>query len=772
MRTSHALLVLLLFAAPAFAQSAAGWRAYPSYNEASALTASPDGLWVSADGGVFFYSPSTGELETVTSIDGLEGGPVGALAFDETRGVLWIGYENGVLESFDPDSREIQTVFAISRADQYPSRGIRRIDVEGDVLYLSTDFGVVVLDAAARSVRSAYTRLADVEAGTAVNDVLLAPLPSGEPGIWAASDGGLVYASLSNDNLQAPGAWTRSTLEGAAFSLAEVDGRVYAGAGTPDARDLYRRSDFGTWDRQLFINNAITEVFQLGDRVYAQSLTFVYVLPIDSFGPTVFEPLRATVQSGLATGPNGTVWSTDDATGLFQIPDDGPGAGRIQFTPAVTTPPGPLSTSITDIDIGNDGVLWLVTERLESAGFAAVGRLEGETWTSYRTDDEGIDIVRASLRAASVAPDGSFYAGSGGDGVTLFPADGDRDGAVTYSQDNSSLQTAPGEADFVVVEDVAFEGDVAWLINASGLPLHRFDGEQWTGFPFPSGIPATANAKRIAIDNFGQKWLALEGNGLGAWNTGNDPLSSADDRAVRFTGSSSVGVGIPGNEVSDVAVDGQGRVWIGTDRGVAYVFSPSSAFGGNPELATPQWPRLEDGLDFLLRDVEVFDLEVDPGGQIWVGTSSGAYLINAEGNDLVRTVTAATSPLPSDGVFSIAVDPGSGRVFFVTNEGLFSSPGDATRFNPRSEELVAAPQPFRPAESAEGVVVRGLSSPTSQVRVLTVAGDVVFEAEVSGGSFRWNGRDLSGQPVPSGVYLVAAAGSDGSSRVGKVAVLR
>ncbi|WP_420454465.1 hypothetical protein [Rubrivirga sp.] len=66
----------------------------------------------------------------------------------------------------------------------------------------------------------------------------------------------------------------------------------------------------------------------------------------------------------------------------------------------------------------------------------------------------------------------------------------------------------------------------------------------------------------------------------------------------------------------------------------------------------------------------------------------------------------------------------------------------------------------------------GLPTGLSQVRVLTVAGDVVFASEVRGGSFRWNGRDREGRPVPSGVYLVAAAGSDGSTAFGKVALIR
>ena len=213
-------------------------------------------------------------------------------------------------------------------------------------------------------------------------------------------------------------------------------------------------------------------------------------------------------------------------------------------------------------------------------------------------------------------------------------------------------------------------------------------------------------------------------------------------------------------------------MWLGTARGIAYVFQPLNAFASDPSLAAPQWPITEDGSDYFLRDVEVFDLEVDPAGQIWVGTSSGAYLVNAEGTEVVRSVDASNSPLPSDAVFSVSVDAASGRVYFVTSEGLFSAPGDATRSQAGSDELTAIPSPYRPASDASGVVINGLRAPTSDVRVMTVAGDVVYAAEVRGGSFRWDGRDRSGLPVPSGVYLVAVAGSDGSTTYGKVALIR
>ena len=156
-----------------------------------------------------------------------------------------------------------------------------------------------------------------------------------------------------------------------------------------------------------------------------------------------------------------------------------------------------------------------------------------------------------------------------------------------------------------------------------------------------------------------------------------------------------------------------------------------------------------------------------------VATSSGAYLINAEGNDVDRVITRANSPLPTDAVERVAVDPVSGRVFFVTGFGLFSTAGDATRATPSSDALAVSPNPFRPAQHADGILVAGLNASKSQVRILTLDGEVVHAREILGGSFRWDGRDdRSGQPVPSGIYIVASASETGETIYGKVAVIR
>ncbi len=761
------LVAAFALAVPALAQSAVGWRAYPAFNEASAVTAAPDGVWAASDGGVFFYGIPDGELRAVTTVDGLQGGRVGALAFDAERGRLWIGYDSGVLDWLDVASGGITSLYAISRADQYAARGIRRFRFQAGALYVATDFGLVTLDPETGAVRSSYTRLGALQAGTPVNDMIVAALPDGSDGLWVATDGGVLRAPLAAENLQTPSAWIREAFDGPGFSLAQFKGRLYLGGGRNGARDLYLRTSEGRWERQLYIDNQILSLAPGEAALYAVSLFASYAVPAPGQAATVYRSPAALSVRDVAVGPDGRAWGVDAASGLFSFPLPGAG-GILTFDVATVAPPGPLSNNIVDLDVDDDGVVWAMTARLESSGYAAVSRLAEGVWTSFRTDDPDLDISRATFRGGGVSPEGVLFAGTDGAGVSVFSGDD----VMAYNETNSTLAAPTGTSGYVVVLDAAFEDDLAWVLNVSDHPLQSFDGQTWRALPFPAGIPTSVTLFRIAIDDFGQKWLALHKGGLAVWNTGDDPFSAPDDRGIRFVGSPRSGMGLPNDDVRDVVVDREGRVWIGTARGLAYVFSPGSAFAGSADLATPQWPILADGSDWLLRDVEVNDLDVDPAGQIWVGTSSGAYLVAATGDAVVRTITAENSPLPSDKVLAVSVDPGTGRVYFVTEEGLFSAPGDATRPRGGSDELVTSPSPYRPAMGNEGVVVSGLGSAQSQVRVMTAAGDVVYAADVQGGSFRWNGRDQSGLPVPSGVYLVAAAGADGVTRFGKVAVIR
>ncbi|HEX8386068.1 MAG TPA: two-component regulator propeller domain-containing protein, partial [Rubricoccaceae bacterium] len=731
-----ALLGLVVaLALPAHAQGAPsdGWRVYPAYNEATAVASGLGRVWTGTRGGIFSYDPTTGEIEQTTSIDGLRGAEIRSLAVDAERGVVWAGYADGALDQLTVADGSVRTFLDIERNAQYASRGIRRLQVRGDSLYAATDFGVVVFDAVREEVRNTYARLGSLPPATPVNDVLFAPLADGAAGLWLATDAGVVTARAEGTNLQSPTAWTpdpafpHRSLSLARFASASGDEAVYVGGGPTGSRDLYRREPDGSWSRLLFVNDDLTALVPDGDRLLVASAFAVRAYapggPLTTYqGPTV-SALR-----GVVVGPDGRRWAADAAIGLFALPDVPDDGATVVLAPDPVLPAGPFTNRIIDLDVAPDGSVWLATGRLEAAQSSAINRLDPETgeWTALLTRDRQAELGR-SFSSIVTGPDGAVYVGTAGDGLVVISPEGP---TARYDESNSSLQSAGGGTGFVVVSDVAFEDGRRWVASQEAPQvLNLFDEDGvWTALPFPNGVTAGQGRVLIAIDRIGQKWLSLGTGGVAVWDTGADPASPSDDRARQYRGQGSGGTGLPAPEVRDVVVDGDGIVWIGTTRGIATVFSPGSAFASDASLGVPQWtttPAGEGGeREFFLRDVSVNDLDVDPAGRVWVATTSGAYLVapspSGSGYVVTRELNQTTSPLPSDDVLRVAVRASDGPVFLTTAEGLFSVGGDATQGTPASESLQASPSPFRPSETAGGVLVSGLASARSTVRVLTL----------------------------------------------------
>ena len=793
MRHSFGLAVLVLASATASAQPAGGapsgtWLAYPAFTEVTAVASGLGRVWAGTTGGVFSYTPASGEIERRNAIDGLRGAAVRSVAVDERRGTVWVAYGDGALDRLTVGTGEVRTFLDIERNAQYPSRGVRRLRVRGDSLFAATDFGLVVFDLVRNEVRNTFARLGTLPPATPVNDLLFARLPDGRPGLWLATDAGIVTAAAADPALQSPAAWTRDagfphrSLSLALFTDAEVTPTVHVGGGPAGARDLYDRRPSGTWDRRLFTDNDLLDLVPDGSRLLALSASGILTY---EFPPSIsiYRPENATSLRGLVVGPDGRAWAGDAALGLFPLPARAAPGTTVTFVPETIVPEGPFSNSYVGIDVAPDGTVWAATARVEAAQTSAVSRLDAGTgdWTSRYTRDEPALLGRATFVSIKTGPDNAVYIGTGGDGLVVVSPEGV---TTRYDEANSSLRQAGSDLSFVVVSDVAFEGDDLWVVNQESLlPLHYFapDGTS-AGLRFPAGTSGGTGVSRLAVDRLGQKWLSVSGGGLIVWDTGDNPASPADDRARQYRGQGTInGGGLPGGIVADVVVDGVGTVWIGTNRGIATVFSPGSVFASDPGLGVPQFTLTPTGADGsrepFLRDVVVNDLDVDPGGRVWVATTSGAYLVapspSGSGFVTLRELNAANSPLPSDDVRRIAVRARDGRVFVTTAEGLFSVSGDATAPVAGSEALTVSPSPFRPAEAPQGVLVRGLATARSTVRVLTLAGELVHEAEAAGGSFRWDGRDdRTGEVVSSGVYLVTAVGSNGEAVVGKVAVLR
>lgn len=768
--------LLCLLASTAATAQPNRWQAFPALNNVQAVTTSGDALWAGTDGGLFSYAPASGEITRYTRIEGLSGVNVRAVAYDAARRAVWIGYADGVLDRLHVETGAVASFVDIARADRFNARGINRIEVAGDSLRIATDFGLVTFDAERNEVRDTYERFGTLPIGTATYDVLEAPLPDGRPGLWVGTRNGVAWAALATPNLREPAAWTVET-EGPrnVLSLTLFEGELFAGTEGGDGESgAYRRRMNGEWTPLPYGPFAIAEMIVDEGRLVA----------ISPFRIIVREPSGSTTRytlNGLSgfrdiiSGPGGRLWLADGFGGLVALPElDGVPEGEIEPDQTIV-PRGPGSNTILSVAVGPGRSVWIGFHPQQDRE-PAFARFDGSQWTNYSVLDSGFD-QRAPVRGIVADRAGNVWLGSEGAGVYQVTPEGE---VTRYSIENSSLEGSGGSTSYVEATGLVVDAsDNLWVTNRlANPPLHvRTPEGEWAGFHRPPEVPTSATYREIFLDSFGYKWIVARstvtnaGAGLAVLDTRGTPLDDSDDRAVYVGSAGSVGTGLPSESVTAIAEDRSGRIWLGTERGLATVFSPGSIFSGNA-AAQITWARTPEQTDFFLRDLRILDIAVDPADRKWLASESGAWLLNAAGNEVIANFTTENSPLASDVIVDIDIDEADGTVYFATSGGLYSYRSDATAPVAVAGDLFVYPNPVRAEGGAlPGIAITGLVD-HADVRVLTVDGQVVAAFSTRGGSVSWDGRDQrTGEFVPSGVYIVAADG-EGGTAYGKVAVIR
>ncbi len=771
----------LLSASGVWAQNE--WTAHTPFRSVTALSASDIAVWVSTTGGVFSYTPATGEINRFTTTNGLSGIDAQAIAYDPVRNCVWIGYVNGAIDQLKVETGAVETFLDIERADQFSSRSIHNMSVLGDTLYVATDFGLVLFDPEAQEVRDAFSNLGTLNPATPVRDVLVAARPDGQAGLWVATDNGVAHAPLASVNLREPAAWTVETdiASAQAQSLVWFNETIYVGTDT----DVFVLQPDGTWSGLDLSNTGAAGLLTSEDRLISLAPFALNVVDPDGRRRRVevlFDDGALSVEYNepvaLVKGPDGQIWLGDAAEGLIAFPEI-PAEGREIRSAQAVVPAGPFLGLFTDLTFDAQGNLWVAGRRGPGSGFY---RFDGQAWTTYSgrfvSELEGRD----GYESIHVDAQGNVWAGSLGEGLAKVSPDG---AIEVFDPSNSTLLPASAGSNFVVVRGVASEADgVVWVSNEfSPQPMNvRLPDGTWRALSAlqGDGLPsAMSRYHRIHVDAANQKWVlpAREaGQGLIVWDTGGTPTDRTDDRIKYLRGRGTGGRGLPDEGVTAWVQDRQGWVWIGTERGIAYYFFPQFVISDNPNEFEAQWPigGAGENRSFLLRDLYVNDMAVDPADCKWIASRTGAWLINAEGTAVLEHFTTENSPLFSDNVIAVTVDDRTGYVYFATDKGMLSWQGDAIAPATGVQDLLVYPNPAvaQAGTALPPIFIEGLVAQT-RIRIVAPDGTLVRRIEARGGRARWDGRDEAGRLVPSGIYLVLALGeNDAGTARGKVAVVR
>jgi hypothetical protein len=202
--------------------------------------------------------------------------------------------------------------------------------------------------------------------------------------------------------------------------------------------------------------------------------------------------------------------------------------------------------------------------------------------------------------------------------------------------------------------------------------------------------------------------------------------------------------------------------------------NPTSIFDENTSVNVS--PIIIEDLDGvaqeLLFEQFITDITVDGANNKWISTAdSGVFQVSPNGRDILNIFNQDNSPLPTNGVRTVAINPVSGEVFFGTTNGLLSFSSRITSGNENLENLRAFPNPVRPDYNGL-VTIDGLID-GANVKITDVTGNLVFEEFASGGTLQWDTRAFGSHKVASGVYFIVVTGEDQiETKVGKLMIIR
>ena len=768
-------LYILLFSLVISAQTdySASWEDFYSYNNVKDFTKVDTIIYALTDNAIFTYDVLSGEINKISSIQGLSGETTSAIYYNETFRRVVIGYENGLVEVIDDDG-SITISSDIINFNQSGEKSISHISEFNNKLYLSTPFAVVVYDIENLEFGDTYF-IGNNSSSVKINETIIS-----NNVIYAATEVGIFKADITSNLLIDFNNWQQlfngrdfkgvTTLKNDLYVIENSKIFTFDGTGLTEKANFTKEiKNIKSTTRNLCIS------LDKEARIYDSSMNlvqeFIPNLEYDySLNTAFFEDDMAF----LATKEFGILETTiSQPTTYLEIHPD-----------------GPLSNAVFSVTAQNKD-FWVVYGGYNSAftplnirnGFS---KFNGENWinTNFNSSlpNDLVDVTidpshenRVYISALGISSD-----------IDAKPTGGllvveDNILVQTYNHLNSSLTPilVSLPAINIRVSGSTFDSNGnLWATNyETGEELVKLSANgQWSSVDL--GVLQTSSAEgltEIIVDRNNSIWIGSRRNGAYVYNE-----NGSRKKALIATPNEG---NLPDLNVRTIAVDRSNRIWLGTKSGLVVYSNASGVFD---EVATNAQPVVingdENGFgDRLLGDQTINSIAVDGADNKWFGTDSGGVLCtNPSGQTTIAIFSKKNSPLPSNRILKISIDIAAGKVYFATDKGIVAYNSNVVPFGDVLEAVYAYPNPA--LKNHETVTIDGRNGTHlpkgTNVKILDVAGNLVHETnviegqELQGGKVVWNKRNLAGNKVASGIYIVLLSNDDASeTAVTKIAII-
>jgi hypothetical protein len=753
-------VLFFFFTLNIFAQDPAigHWRDHLPYTQGVDVAKAGDLIFCASENGLFSYNTIDQSIERYSKVNGLSDIGFSKLNYNTETKSLIVVYQNSNIDVIEKNN--ITNIADIKRSNILGDKKIYGTFNSENFVYLATGFGIVVIDLKKKEIKDTYF-IGPNGSNIKVNDVALH-----NNIIYAATDNGIYTASLSASNPADFNNWKKLdnllNNQGKYNLLQVFENTLYINSvGTVFNRDsvfFLSGSEWKYFDKGNTLSNYSMEAYEdiiifsnyggitgynkEGNLVKNIGVYFSNIMPM---------PRNVILDE------NKDVWIADLNYGLVytQTGDE----------VKIIHPKGPASINANHIATSKNNVwispggttdYWASLWRVNDISYFS--EQEWKRIPVYLPGSENIfDILHISVNPQN---QDQVFASSWGKGLLEI-----NNGQMTtlYNETNSTIQQdermLPNYKVEVSASAFDTEGNL-WVANPTTsrpLSVKKKDGS-WKSFEI-TGITFQNIFKNIIVGRNNYKWIPVWEVGLLVYNDQNTIDDESDDQYIILTTEEGKGK-LPSKEVFSITEDLDGRIWIGTDQGVAVIYNPGAIFSGG-NFDAQQVMLVQDGnVQILLENELISAIAVDGANRKWIGTmGGGAFLMSEDGTKQIEAFNASNSPLLSDEILSIAINP-DGEVFFGTNKGVVSYRGTASEGLVNYHKVYAFPNPVRP--DYEGpIAIRGLVQ-SADVKITDISGNLVHETRALGGQAIWDGKTIRGERAATGVYLVFISNDDGS----------
>jgi sugar lactone lactonase YvrE len=767
MKFRIALLIALFLIQIGYSQNSQFWKGYFSYKEIKDISQSPTVFYAAAENALFSKDLTTNSLKTTNTIDGLSGQTITSMYHSIAFNKTVIGYKNGLIIIVnDSDGTMLNVVDIITNGVNQNLKRINHFMEYNGILYLSTDFGIVQYNLATSGFGDTF-RIGDLGAEIKVSQTAIS-----NGVIYAATSIGIKSANIINPNLNDYNQWTQLIAGG--FSGVETFGTNVVASSNWGQLFKLNGSGFTSFSTLPLVANDLRASgdylivsTQTSVYVYSQNLSLMFQINNNQIPNISAKFTCATIIDNLlylGTLEDGVITTTIQNPTIFSfLSPDGPSRNALFAINASTNNVwavyGGYSSDYNPYTYDYNG--------LNTYGFSKY------TENGWQNTPYSAVLGAKALSKITVNPNNSnlvylssFFSG-------LLKVENDIP-TILYDESNSSLESlvlTPPNPNYkdLRINGAAFDksGNL-WIGNGwskNGLKKLSTQGA-WSSVNIePISQRYYENSYgEVVVDKNGTKWMASSYDGVIAYNdTGNlfKKISLGAESG-----------NLPVVDARVVAIDNRNQLWIGTTSGLR-VLPSVDRFLTDDQLNSNSIIILENGLaQELLYEQFITDIVVDGANNKWVGTAdSGVFQFSSDGQQTLRRFTSSNSPLPSNVINDIDINPTSGEVFFATDKGMVSYKGTSTTASSDLSNVNVYPNPVRP--EFEGTVkVSGLSNKCN-VKITDIEGNLVYETISQGGTIEWDTKAFGKYNVASGVYMIFISSQDAmDTTVKKVMIIR